>query len=1541
MTINIILKRLVFSLIFILIIKVVNAQWTPVSNNISFDITDISFKSVSQGALVCNSGLYITSNAGVTWTKQNSYASISDSLAFARTKLTTIYYYGTLNQNYYFGGRDTVNNCAIIFKCGSYTNIISLVISDNSSTCINDINHGLAVGNNGYIAKMTYSGVTKKNTGFSNNLYAVALKHSYGSNSRYVVGNNMIYEYNFVYSSSILDTINSFEYFDLLNGSNKSYYGINNNNNLYVHNMSSGWTYCTSYNGVLNTNAVGNFNHPGYSSLSGLIGTNSGIYRSRDNGEVWEKYPNTDTYIITCFSANIGSSVYAGCKNGIILKNTNITTSITKPYANFSTPGGTCINQPTIFINSGANSNSYIWKVNGVQEATTHDFNKTFTSTGNYTVTLIASSGTYTDTISKIITITSIPITSFAYTISDTLICKEGSADILFNNSENLINYRLIKLSDNSIVDQQISTGGSITLNTGFITDSTQFIIEAVNNQSLCLSIFPDTVTIGVENTSAKFHIGSINDDIGNDVNIYNNSNYFDTIHWDFYNGASIAQSNNTNTVNVSYQSSGTKTVRMIATSSTSCSDTVINSDLHIYSADSNYTRQWAQNFTGTYTPQWTGAAYDIASETEVDEHGKIYYSGILLRSKVPSKHGVIFDTLRTDKELFVAKYDANGALIWVITSKTGGTNGNIIVKDMKISTNNEIFVNVSFYGSSQYPNYLYSNNGDSLLVPSIGANIIKIDTNGVIQWVKNIPISYPRMSVDTQGNLYFASKLGIKKYDNNLNLLWANSFSGLSSYQSLLKDLATDYAGNIYAVMDWRNSSVTFNTTSGNSITLTRSGTGKDLLFVKYNTNGVVQWALSNFSNTRFDNVSRIVVDSAGTSYISGMVENYPNNQAAIFSSVSASSVSYNITGYYLCSYNTDGNLQWAVGSNNAPEVSRLALNKDSSIYVVGEGINLSNTTFTSTDTNSISVNSISSRLIFLKYNTSGELKWLTTESGKEGLNINNNILRLEALDIDVDNNNDMYFTGSTRNFINAVFDDIILCNDTLRPTARNAYVAKMCNNGFEVKDIEIDVDTVYCQGESFSIPFQVYSRFSLFTGNVFNIELSDQYGMFSNSQIIGSLSSINHIDTIYGLIPNYLQYSNSYRIRVTASKQIIIGGKKIITIKPAPIGGTTDTIMCAGQVTLSVDNAEQYNWTPGYLFSDSTTQTVSFNVQSDITVYAEVSSACATVVDTFNISVLSQLQTMIPKDTIVCAMDSLSLNTSQAYTYNWVPITNIQFLPNNNVLIIPNSDINYYVTSIDTISGCFQIDTFNIVANPLPAVNINQSNINLCQFDSITISANTSANYTWLSNYNILNTNSLSPTIFPNTDTIYVIKVTNPQSLCINYDTVFVNLKPLPNVNITYNGQYLSVASGESLYQWYRNDSLIVGSNSNTHTPDLLTNYKVYVIAQNLCDVTSANFLFTSLDEINDKDFYFTIFPNPAHNNIVLHYNAVIEEEMTISILNSLGKIVAAPIINNAKIGSNELTINLSRLNLSPSVYYIYIKRGYNHAIQKLIIQ
>lgn len=294
--------------------------------------------------------------------------------------------------------------------------------------------------------------------------------------------------------------------------------------------------------------------------------------------------------------------------------------------------------------------------------------------------------------------------------------------------------------------------------------------------------------------------------------------------------------------------------------------------DMFIVKYDTGGNVLWARKAGGT--------GYDDGNAVAVDASGNSYVAGDF------ESPGIGFgpDTLRNadgagfNYDIFIAKYDPNGNLVWV--KGAGGTNYDYPTA-----------LTVDASGNSYATGFFKSSDlvfDQDTLTTAGGFDMfaVKYNTNGNVVWAKRggnsaNDFSYG-ITVDASGNSYVmgeylsssitfgsttlinagSSDFYIVKYDSVGNVVWAKGNGGAAGDYGY--GITTDASGNIYVTGGFRSSTITFGST-----TLTNTG-GYDIYAAKYSSDGNVLWAKST-GGTGDDFGYGIGVDAAQNIFVSG----------------------------------------------------------------------------------------------------------------------------------------------------------------------------------------------------------------------------------------------------------------------------------------------------------------------------------------------------------------------------------------------------------------------------------------------------------------------------------------------------------------------------------------------------------------------------------------------------------------------------------------------------------------------------------------------
>jgi len=246
------------------------------------------------------------------------------------------------------------------------------------------------------------------------------------------------------------------------------------------------------------------------------------------------------------------------------------------------------------------------------------------------------------------------------------------------------------------------------------------------------------------------------------------------------------------------------------------------------------------------------------------------------------------------------------------------------------------------------------------------------------------------------------------------------------------------------------------------------------------------------------------------------------------------------------------------------------------------------------------------------------------------------------------------------------------------------------------------------------------------------------------------------------------------------------------------------------------------------------------------------------------------------------------LNANTGGGFSYQW--LIDSQPIPGaTNSVYDASLSGNYFV--IVTSNGCSAAsDTISVSTLPVPQDPI-VTDMSNCGPLSFTLDALSSDTVTWFDapNGNVIATGNMYTTpVLSSTTTYYVQAVNNCQS---NFSPVTVYIFPVPyislgNDTIVSTSITLDAGGGFSSYLW---------SNSETTQSILILNtgsYSVTVTDSNGCSSSDTIDVLVTVG-INEMTGgkQVTIFPNPAHDVITVHFDS--GKEMCMQLVDSKGKI------------------------------------------------
>lgn len=308
------------------------------------------------------------------------------------------------------------------------------------------------------------------------------------------------------------------------------------------------------------------------------------------------------------------------------------------------------------------------------------------------------------------------------------------------------------------------------------------------------------------------------------------------------------------------------------------------------------------------------GSGDDMGQGISADADGNVYVTGYFSNPSIT--FGTTTLTCNGHNDVFIAKYNSSGNLIWV--KSVGGFYWDVGIS-IVVNKNGNIYATGSFNsGSITFDSITLINSGNSTIF------IVKYDALGNVLWAKSAGGSDGGMgqgiTTDAIGNVYvtgfFTSPsitfgnytltnkgqwdIFVVKYAHNGNVLWAKSAGGIEMDYGT--GIASDSFGNVYITGDFNSPSITFtsktliNTYSGNS----------DIFIVKFDPNGNELWAKS-YGGYHKEFNKCISTNASGNVYVTGSFY----SDSITFGSITLTNLGE--CDIFIVKFDSNGNALWA----------------------------------------------------------------------------------------------------------------------------------------------------------------------------------------------------------------------------------------------------------------------------------------------------------------------------------------------------------------------------------------------------------------------------------------------------------------------------------------------------------------------------------------------------------------------------------------------------------------------------------------------------
>lgn len=388
-------------------------------------------------------------------------------------------------------------------------------------------------------------------------------------------------------------------------------------------------------------------------------------------------------------------------------------------------------------------------------------------------------------------------------------------------------------------------------------------------------------------------------------------------------------------------------------------------------------------------------------------------------------------------------------------------------------------------------------------------------------------------------------------------------------------------------------------------------------------------------------------------------------------------------------------------------------------------------------------------------------------------------------------------------------------------------------------------------------------------------------------------------------------------------------------------PQGSTT--FCFGGSVVLKADSNANYSYKwyrNNQLISNATSNSYTAT-QAGAYVVEIINGTCSVQSAAVNTNVLaSPAIPSIAGANTFCNGDSIVISSSSASNYQWY--RNNVMIANATSSILTVKEAGTYRVDVSNSNNCTSSSANFIITRfdrPTKALVINNTNFDLCEGDTASLSISTTDNIQWFRN-NTLISGATQSTYFATQSGNYHAELSNG-SICKMYtDTLNVLFNSVPaKPIITQTDSILStdIAAG---YRWYLNDTLIDNATERTLKIYVSGNYMVEIAnVDSTCSNISDAF-FALLSSVNNSKNYFNalIKPNPNSGKFILEFDALTNQNTNVEMINMLGQVVKSIQLNN----SSANTRNIIEIEHNvPGMYILRLRSNQFKYDQKLIIE
>ena len=277
----------------------------------------------------------------------------------------------------------------------------------------------------------------------------------------------------------------------------------------------------------------------------------------------------------------------------------------------------------------------------------------------------------------------------------------------------------------------------------------------------------------------------------------------------------------------------------------------------------------------------------------------------------------------------------------------------------------------------------------------------------------------------------------------------------------------------------------------------------------------------------------------------------------------------------------------------------------------------------------------------------------------------------------------------------------------------------------------------------------------------------------------------------------------TTTYTVTVSDANNCTATDQVTVNVNSAPTAVASNTgPYCTGNtIQLNSSGGASYMWNGPNGFSSTSQNPTITNADATMngvyTVVVTGDNSC-TALATTTVSVGSPPNPSASGTGPYCEGETITLFASGGATYYWTGPNSFSSIEQNPQITNSTSSMSgTYTVAVSDAGGCAANATVNIVVNPTPNADAG-ANTGVCFGNSIQLNATGGGTYSWSPSGTLDNANIYNPVASPLVNTIYYVTVTNDHN-CTDVDSIEVQVRPLPTAfAITGGGQFCPGGAG-----------------------------------------------------------------------------------------------------------------------------------------------